>query len=214
MEHLCRRASTIHQGALCIPIRSVANATNTTLWRIVLTSQAPKGHYTLREHFLEDTMISSKDRDWKLAVLNADSSRIDLHNSLSEALMRGLMHPQHRPEQETWANGNERRKLQWIAQPQYKVGNVVFHHHSKMYKIYSTTEIALYIPTTAFSRKLHSKRDHTKPHLIWQDTLAPKSVSMAQPAFHHSPFTKSARPEHEQIPKSTTKWIWSPQLNP
>ena len=63
VRHICRTASTIHCGALCIPIRSVAKAINTTLWHIVPIKHAPKGHGTLREHFLEDVKIPSKDSD-------------------------------------------------------------------------------------------------------------------------------------------------------
>ena len=57
-----------------------------------------------------------------------------------------------------------------------------------------TTKIALYIPTTAFSPKLHSKRDHTKPHLVWHDTLAPTNVPMAQLTYHPTRHSKHAYP--------------------
>ena len=58
-------------------------------------------------------------------------------------------------------------------QPQNKTGNAMFHYHVKMYMMYFTTETALYIPTTTFSIELLPERDHTKPHLVWHDTLVP-----------------------------------------
>ena len=36
-----------------------------------------------------------------------------------------------------------------------------------------TTEIVMYIPTTAFLIEVHPKHDHTKLHNVWHDTLAP-----------------------------------------
>ena len=42
-----------------------------------------------------------------------------------------------------------------------------------MYTINFTTETALFIPPIAFYIALYLERDHTKPHQVWHDTLAP-----------------------------------------
>ena len=70
--------------------------------------------------------------------------------------MRGMVHQQDRTDKQIRTpNGNQRRMLQSTSQPQYKIGNVIFHYHIKMYTIHFTIEIALHIPTIAFSIELH-----------------------------------------------------------
>ena len=78
---------------------------------------------------------------------------------LGELVMQGMVHPQDC----TNDNGKwEPKELELTSQPQYKIGNVIFHYYIKLYMIHFTTKISLYIPTIAFSIELHPKRDHTK----------------------------------------------------
>ena len=50
------------------------------------------------------------------------------------------------------------------------------------------------------------KNPRTRPYSIqimqWHDRWRPHASQWPKPAYHHSPLTESARPEHEPIPKS------------
>ena len=66
-------------------------------------------------------------------------------------------------------NGNQTKRI--ITQHHNLIKNRELSY--AMCTINFTTETALYIPPTTFYIALYPERDHTKPHQVWHDTLAP-----------------------------------------
>ena len=117
-------------------------------------------------------------------------------------LLRGVLPP--RQDRFRLSNGHTETHTgeQNSATMDYKLQSAPHYNHKYKHIIMRTIKPQYNVNVTY-------KNPRTRPYKIqtmqWHDRWRPHASQWPKPAYHHSPLTESARPEHEPIPKSELK---------